>query len=162
MLAQSKATTYHSGIALLSVLITAAIVTSISTTIFTRNSHQYSITNTATDSTRGYLFALGADQVATSLLLADKNDIDTLADNWNVEQNIADDFTVRIVISDLESSFNINNLTLATKQSDKLLSKYLLEYLLSLTREQQNITSNSGEDELYRHQNRSYFEQVCY
>ena len=130
---QNKVTSQkQSGIALIMVLLVVALVTIIATGIASKQNISTRRTQNLLYSEQGYMYLLGAEDWAKTILVQDSKDnkTDSLDDNWatTLPPIPVEGGTIQGTIEDLQGRFNINNILKASNpdQNNIIIFKNLL------------------------------------
>ena len=112
---QNKVTSHkQSGIALIMVLLVVALVTIIATGIASKQNISTRRTQNLLYSEQGYMYLLGAEDWAKTILVQDSKDnkTDSLDDSWatTLPPIPVEGGTIQGTIEDLQGRFNINNI----------------------------------------------------
>ena len=133
MMRQNKVTSQkQSGIALIMVLLVVALVTIIATGIASKQNISTRRTQNLLYSEQGYMYLLGAEDWAKTILVQDSKDnkTDSLDDNWatTLPPIPVEGGTIQGTIEDLQGRFNINNILKASNpdQNNIIIFKNLL------------------------------------
>ena len=122
----------QSGIALIMVLLVVALVTIIATGIASKQNISTRRTQNLLYSEQGYMYLLGAEDWAKSILIQDSKDnkTDSLDDSWatTLPPIPVEGGTIQGTIEDLQGRFNINNILKASNpdQNNIIIFKNLL------------------------------------
>lgn len=111
------------GVALITALLIAALVTVAAVSMASRQHLDMRRTGNMLEADQAYMYALGAETLAIQVLKLDKklNDIDTLDEEWaqDLPPTIVEGGMISGSIEDLQGRFNLNNLIDAKNEPDK-------------------------------------------
>lgn len=104
--------TNSKGVALITALLIVALATIIAVAMTTRQQLDIHRTSNIIKGDQAYIYALGGESWAKSILLRDQNQIDSLDETWatQIPPLPIPGGTIQLEIEDLQARYNINNL----------------------------------------------------
>lgn len=111
------------GVALITAILIAALVTVAAVAMATRQTLDIRRTGNMLEADQAYLYALGMEELAAQILLKDKKDtgdIDTLTEDWAIPLPLTqvEGGSVAGSLEDMQARFNLNNLVGNDKKAD--------------------------------------------
>jgi general secretion pathway protein K len=116
--------TNSKGVALITALLIVALATIIAVAMTTRQQLDIHRTSNIIKGDQAYIYALGGESWAKSILLRDQNQIDSLDETWatQIPPLPIPGGTIQLDIEDLQARYNINNLL---KQQQSIFERLL-------------------------------------